>query len=649
MSSHFYDFVNRNRWSLLFVLSVLIFTVLIAYSIGEDKATTNASMAESTETEAMQMSMNLSNRLNEVTQELLAIYDIKTSSSPLSQDEFRIKTEPLFQKNTFLSAIYYINTEQNLTFKVPIDSNIPSAKHGDNNSILEIAMIVADYTGKPYLSKPYEIAPGEYCYSLMIPYENHSVFQLSFTCDRIFAQGTTFRHNNEVLLQVMDDQKIVYTSPAYELRASQSDEFLTTSRIKIYNREMLLSALPSDSMLSAHIGLWETFGRWSIYLILFILVVIVMFQMFDINERKEHENKLELSERKFRSIFNNVNDAIYINDLQGNFLEVNNVVCETLGYSKDELLKMKRWEIMLHNSPQETERRINAVLNHTDFLFETVHVSKDGTLIPVELSSRSIEYEGQEAVISIARNLSESKRAEMLLKSNEELRQLTRMKDLFTDILRHDLLGPAAVMKGYTEILQDTTEEIEKKQMLEKIYQSNLKLIEMIDNAAKLAKFESIAELDFKKLDLFSLLKLTLESYQPQLQDKNISVKLPEQREYAAFANPIIADVISNMLSNAIKYSSSNSEIMIGIEDTGTSWKVLVTDSGEGVEIDDRDKIFDRFSRVHKGSVKGSGLGLAIAKRIVDLHGGDIGVTDNPAGKGSVFWFSITKNGPSAR
>ena len=61
------------------------------------------------------------------------------------------------------------------------------------------------------------------------------------------------------------------------------------------------------------------------------------------------------------------------------------------------------------------------------------------------------------------------------------------------------------------------------------------------------------------------------------------------------------------------------------------------------MEADDREQIFDRFSRVHKGGVKGSGLGLAIAKRIIDLHGGSIGVTSNPAGKGSVFWFSIKK------
>lgn len=643
MRLKFYKFVNRNRWNLLLALSVIIFIALSSYSIDEDKDDITASVAYKTKIEALHIGMNLSANLDEVTKELLEMYDIKISSPPLSQDEFLIKTEPLLKNNTFLSSIYYINTEQNMFYKVERGNNIPSVNYASNNSKLEIAMVVADHTKKPYLSRPYEITPGNYCYSLMVPYENHSFFQLTFTCEDIFAQNSSFRQNNELLIEVMDDQKVVYTSQAYELQLEQSGEFLNTSRLELYNREMLLSTLPSDNMLSTHVELWETFGHGSIYLILFILLLTIIFQMFDISERKEHEQQLEQSEAKFRSIFNSVNDAIYITDLKGNFLEVNNVACDTLGYSKDELLSMQRWEIMFHHSPEEMERRLNAVFKHREFISETVHISRDGTLIPVELSSRMINYEGQKAIISIARDLSESKRAEMLLKSNDELRQLTRMKDLFTDILRHDLLGPASVMKGYTEILLDSTEDPEKKQLLEKILQNDLKLIEMIDSAAKLAKLESIEELDFKTTDLLPLFTSVIDRYQAQLQAKGISLQVPQEQEYNAYINPIVAEVFSNILSNAIKYSPSNSRILINIEDDVNFWKIFVTDSGEGVNNNYREQIFDRFSRAHKGGVQGTGLGLAIAKRIIELHGGSIGVKNNPAGKGSVFWFSVKK------
>lgn len=73
------------------------------------------------------------------------------------------------------------------------------------------------------------------------------------------------------------------------------------------------------------------------------------------------------------------------------------------------------------------------------------------------------------------------------------------------------------------------------------------------------------------------------------------------------------------------------------------NWKVAVTDFGEGVLDEHKTMLFDRFQRVNKIAVKGSGLGLAIVKRIVELHGGEVGVEDNPDGVGSVFWVTVEK------
>jgi len=75
----------------------------------------------------------------------------------------------------------------------------------------------------------------------------------------------------------------------------------------------------------------------------------------------------------------------------------------------------------------------------------------------------------------------------------------------------------------------------------------------------------------------------------------------------------------------------------------GDEWKVTVTDFGPGIADEDKPKLFERFKRVDKSGVKGTGLGLAIAKKITELHGGHIGVEDNPAAKGSVFWVTVKK------
>ena len=86
-----------------------------------------------------------------------------------------------------------------------------------------------------------------------------------------------------------------------------------------------------------------------------------------------------------------------------------------------------------------------------------------------------------------------------------------------------------------------------------------------------------------------------------------------------------------------------SSKIIVDITDAGDDWKVTVADQGEGVSDENKPLLFDRFQRVNKIAVKGSGLGLAIVKRIVELHEGEVGVEDNPAGVGSVFWVTVRK------
>ncbi|WP_269429706.1 sensor histidine kinase KdpD [Methanococcoides methylutens] len=106
----------------------------------------------------------------------------------------------------------------------------------------------------------------------------------------------------------------------------------------------------------------------------------------------------------------------------------------------------------------------------------------------------------------------------------------------------------------------------------------------------------------------------------------------------------MIEEVFTNLISNAVKYSPENENIEIAVKDLNENWKVTITDSGEGIGDNDKKMIFDRFKRaVGDCNIKGSGLGLAIVKRIVELHGGQVGVEDNPNGPGSVFWVTLKK------
>ncbi|WP_135611017.1 ATP-binding protein [Methanococcoides sp. AM1] len=262
-----------------------------------------------------------------------------------------------------------------------------------------------------------------------------------------------------------------------------------------------------------------------------------------------------------------------------------------------------------------------------------------GLIIVLLLTMLTYMGINRQAILTIA----VQERTEELSKANEELISLTDMKDLFTDIMRHDLLNPANIVRGYTDVLVDMEEEENKIQIIQTIRRNNEKLIDMIESASKFSKLESLEELEFEKMDIGDIIKEVVENFEPQLEEKQMVLEFAA-KEYNANANPMIEEVFANLLSNAIKYSPSESKIIVDVLDAGNYWKVTVTDFGEGIADEDKPKLFERFKRVNKSGVKGTGLGLAIVKRIIDLHGGTVAIENNPAGQGSVFWVTVEKS-----
>jgi PAS domain S-box-containing protein len=133
----------------------------------------------------------------------------------------------------------------------------------------------------------------------------------------------------------------------------------------------------------------------------------------DITERKAMEEALRESEKRYRTLFDSASDAIFIYDLATRlFLEVNRIACRHLGYSREELLQMKVPEIDTRSHAMMVEERLLRLQEKGNLFFEVEHLRKDGSAVPVEVHARLIEYEGQSAVLSIARDISERKQVE---------------------------------------------------------------------------------------------------------------------------------------------------------------------------------------------------------------------------------------------
>jgi signal transduction histidine kinase len=228
-------------------------------------------------------------------------------------------------------------------------------------------------------------------------------------------------------------------------------------------------------------------------------------------------------------------------------------------------------------------------------------------------------------------------------KFEEELRHSNELKDLFTDITRHDLLNPAGNIKGFTDLLMEIEDDGKKKNMVSSIKRNNDKLIEMIEIAAKFAKLESTEDIRLERMEIGAILRNVIEQFEHKLEDRQMTLDMRAKGTYYSMLNPIIEEIFANFISNAIKYSPEGTPIIVDVVDTNYYWKVEVTDSGEGIPDDVKELIFDRFKRVNKKGVKGTGLGLAIVKRIAEIVEAEVGVEDNPEGQGSRFWVKLKK------
>jgi PAS domain S-box-containing protein len=336
-------------------------------------------------------------------------------------------------------------------------------------------------------------------------------------------------------------------------------------------------------------------------------------------------------------------DGIQITTLEGRVAYSNQAVHAIYGFAPEEL--QGRHVNEMNADPTFATRVIlPALAREGRWVGELDVKHKDGHVFPIWLTTSLVRDAAGKpvAAVGVIRDISERKRGEEELRSYaRRLEDATVLKDLFADILRHDLLGPAATVQLSLEsLLKRDPDPALARKMLGSAQRSCAKLIAMIEGAAKYAKLSAAGEIDFSRIDLGSVLREVVAESELRSAERNAKIALDARGEYPILANPMIADVFENLVSNALKYGGG--EIRLGVTDDGERWRVTVADRGEGIKDEHKQKLFTRFERLRKEGVKGTGLGLAIAKRIVDLHGGTIWVEDNPGG-GAAFCVTLAK------
>lgn len=231
-------------------------------------------------------------------------------------------------------------------------------------------------------------------------------------------------------------------------------------------------------------------------------------------------------------------------------------------------------------------------------------------------------------------------------------REVDRMKPEFVSLVSHELRTPLTSIKGFVDLLLDgEAGELgeEQREFLDIVGHNADRLVALINDLLDVSRIEAgKIELNRVSLDLGRIIRGVANALRPQIEAKGqeLTLDLPTDLPTASGDVERITQIVTDLLSNAHKYTPRGGALAIGAAQDGGIVRVSVRDAGIGLTAEEQTKIFTKFFRARNRTtqeVAGTGLGLAITQALVELHGGQMGVQSAP-GVGSTFTFTLPRD-----
>lgn len=227
-----------------------------------------------------------------------------------------------------------------------------------------------------------------------------------------------------------------------------------------------------------------------------------------------------------------------------------------------------------------------------------------------------------------------------------QLRELNELKNRFLGIAAHDLRNPLTAIRGMAQLmLEMEMDDTQRKEFQQAVYQAADDMLRLVNDLLDVSVIES-GKLDMRlaKGNIGDLVRSRIRLLSPVAEKKSIRIESAfDDTEDSTFDADRFAQVIDNLISNAIKFSPQGSTVRIGLGRDAGAVMFSVSDEGPGLTAEDREKLFGTFAKLSArptGGEKSTGLGLAIVKKIVDAHHGTIDVRSKP-GEGAEFIVRI--------
>ncbi len=371
----------------------------------------------------------------------------------------------------------------------------------------------------------------------------------------------------------------------------------------------------------------------------------------EVTERQAAEHLVQRREAILRKVLETSLDVIIISRLPDLTYIYANDQFGASGYTFAEAKGRTPADLNIFVDPAKTQEMVAAVIRDGHLQdFELDIRCKSGKIVPYLVSAVLMELDGDQCMVSMSRNITQSKKLEReLVATREEALAASRAKSEFLSSMSHEIRTPMNAVLGMADLLLDTKLTAEQQRYIEVMVANGNSLLELINSILDLARIESGRMLIEKtEFDLTDLIDKTISTFGVQAHSKGLELiaRIAPGVPAHLIGDPLrLRQILINFLGNAIKFTEQG-EVILDIDRVDDSQepadlRFTVSDTGVGISPAKLETIFSSFTQADSSTTRkygGTGLGLAIAQRLVALMGGTISVASE-LDKGTKFSF----------
>jgi PAS domain S-box-containing protein len=373
----------------------------------------------------------------------------------------------------------------------------------------------------------------------------------------------------------------------------------------------------------------------------------------DITMRKKAEEALRQSEERFRLLVSEVTDyAILMLDPEGRIASWNAGAERIKGYQAHEIIgqHFSRFYPTEDVEGGKPVYELKVTRERGRFAEEGWRVRKDGSRFWAHVVITALrDATGQlRGFAKVTRDITEHKRTqELIMLAKEEAERASKFKDQFLSTMSHELRTPLNAVLGFSDLLADERYGAlndRQQRYVSHIHSGGRHLLRLISDILDLSKIEAgRMELTLEDVTVTSAFAEVTSSLYPLAEKKSQALQSQVEPDLHVHADAMrFKQVLMNLVGNAIKFTPERGRIELTARQVDDQVRVEVRDNGPGIPPEQQQRIFEAFYRLSQSgnTTEGTGLGLAITARLVELHGGKLGI-ESQTGQGSCFYFSL--------